>query len=59
MLANMNKIIEDELRQQALDSVEVVERTPPIFFAKALAIIVITVLISLGVRAVVKRRRKK
>ena len=58
MLANINKIVEDKFHQQVLDNAEVVEKIPPIFFAKALTIIVITVLISLGVRAIKKNKKK-
>ena len=58
MLANINKIVEDKLHQQIIDNAEVVERTPPTFFIKALTIITITVLITLGVRAIKKNKKK-
>lgn len=59
IISQINQIVEDEFHQQVIDNAEVVEKTPPMFFVKAISIIAVTVLITLGVRALKKKNQKK
>ena len=57
ILAQINKIVEDKLHQQVIDSVEVVEKTPPMFYVKALAITGVMTGIIFGLQALKNRKR--
>ena len=59
MLAQINQLLEEKFQQEAFDAAVVVESHPPIFFIKAGCIIIGTVLITLVVRALIKKRRAK
>ena len=57
ILAQINKIVEDKLHQQVLDNAEIVEKTPPMFYVKALAIVGVMSGIIFGLQALKNRKK--